>query len=481
MGPAAPNPDTRPAQPAALAAQPAKGRDAPGRAPLPGDPLAIEDRRGLPPPEFPLAPTGLVTVIPVQRPVLPAPDPETPASPTLAPDLPAPASGTEEAWEWPDAFAPATPDPGPRPADAWAPDAPARPAPAAPEGQPGAPANPAARPPGAAMPPPPAPATSNGLPSAHTTVPPADPDPVATVAMPAITPAPDATEAGSAPRPELAPGPVPGDTPAESDSPTEPVSPVGAEQAPAAEVSPRARTVTSAADEPSPEPSASAGDKEHEPGHQRDEPASADRLELYRASAGALLGSTFFAFPALAVLVTGFVLGYQPGPMVGVFFAVALLLGLIGALVVGFISWRTMGRWPIKAAPPSAARSTLPPIKLHTVLSLLLSALLIAALLLAPPSNSGSAAGGLAGVAASLAIAAYFGSLPLRSYERKHWVLLWVDRRSKGLRTFFTTGVPAPSRTVATLRPHGNEQPGRGRAAAPGPASPADRAASGGE
>ncbi|HWD09471.1 MAG TPA: hypothetical protein VHA57_10295 [Actinomycetota bacterium] len=320
---------------------------------------------------------------------------------------------------------------------------------------------------------------------------PADPalkarDPVATVAMPAIAPAPDATEAGPASRPELAPGPVRGDTPTESDSPTEPVSPVGAEQAPATEVStrgPRAPAVTFGADEPSPEPSApaSAIDKEHEPGHQRDEPASADRLELYRASAGALLGSTFFAFPALAVLVTGFVLGYQPGPMVGVFFAVALLLGLIGALVVGFISWRTIGRWPIEAAPPSAARSTLPPIKLHTALSLLLSALLIAALLLAPPSNSGSAAGGLAGVAASLAIAAYFGSLPLRSYERKHWVLLWVDRRSRGLRTFFTTGVPAPSRAVATLRPHGNEQPGRSKAAAPDPASPADRAASGGE
>ncbi|HLI56157.1 MAG TPA: hypothetical protein VKY26_03885 [Actinomycetota bacterium] len=252
--------------------------------------------------------------------------------------------------------------------------------------------------------------------------------------------------------PELSSTPPPVAGPTAADAASETAAGLAAQLAPASVAPPSTPRLESEPDRDPPPPTQLVD----APDEQQDAPPAGD-LRLDRASAGAFLGSAFFAFPAVAVLVTGLALGYRATAMIAVFLVVAVPLGLLGSVIVGFTSWRTLRRWPIEPAPASAERSVLPPIKLHTALSVLLAGLLVAALLLAPPSGSGGAAGGLAGVAGSLAIAAYLGSLPLRSYERKHWTLLWVDRRSKGLKTFFTTDVPAPSHAASALRFEGDD------------------------
>jgi hypothetical protein len=189
---------------------------------------------------------------------------------------------------------------------------------------------------------------------------------------------------------------------------------------------------------PDPPPSPPAGG-ESAPERPPAPPVDAGGPRLDRASLGSVAGAGLFSFPAAVLLGAGLVLGYAAGPMLTAFAAVTIALGGAGSLIAAAAARRSIRRWPMAPAPPGARHRTVAPFLLPSLLSLTLAALLVVALLLAPPASNGAAAGALAGLAEALAIAAPFGTVPLRRYERAHGVRLWLDHRADGPRTYFTT------------------------------------------
>jgi hypothetical protein len=273
--------------------------------------------------------------------------------------------------------------------------------------------------------------------------------------LPAGTPAGGAAddlrpepEPGLEPEPEPEPGA--GEPSPTAEAQAAPTLPAGTPAGGAADgLQPEPEPEPGAEPRPDPPPSPPAG------GESAPEPLPALAVEaagprLDRASAGSVVGAELFTFPAVVLLGAGLVLGYAAGPMLAAFAAVTIALGLAGSLIAAAAARRSLRRWPMAPAPPGAQHRRVAAFLLPAVLSLTLAALLVVALILAPPASNGAAAGGLAGLAEALAVAALFGTVPLRRYERAHGVQLWLDHRADGPRSYFTTqAAPASGGSAA--------------------------------